>query len=140
MNFRNENLTFGQAIELVKEGKLISRKGWNGRNMFIFMRPADYLSVNMIVHQVKSLPQAVKNYFARKTDPDAPDRLDGESKIWFTPYLCMKAADGSIVNGWLASQTDMLSNDWMETDVNEILELEHWPVYPVDVDDRGTMA
>ena len=28
----------------------------------------------------------------------------------------MKAADDSIVNGWLASQTDMLSNDWMEVD------------------------
>jgi hypothetical protein len=25
----------------------------------------------------------------------------------------MKAADESIVNGWLASQTDMLSEDWM---------------------------
>ena len=25
----------------------------------------------------------------------------------------MKAADGTIVNGWLASQTDMLSEDWM---------------------------
>jgi hypothetical protein len=25
----------------------------------------------------------------------------------------MKAADGTVVNGWLASQTDMLANDWM---------------------------
>ena len=34
-------------------------------------------------------------------------------KIKFTAYLCMKAADGTVVNGWLASQTDMLANDWM---------------------------
>lgn len=32
--------------------------------------------------------------------------------VKFTAYLCMKAADGSIVNGWLASQTDMLAEDW----------------------------
>jgi hypothetical protein len=25
----------------------------------------------------------------------------------------MKAADGSIVNGWLASQTDILAEDWV---------------------------
>jgi hypothetical protein len=31
----------------------------------------------------------------------------------------MKAADGSIVNGWLASQTDMLSEDWVLVDPNE---------------------
>ena len=34
-------------------------------------------------------------------------------KIKFTAYLCMKAADGTVVNGWLASQTDMLASDWM---------------------------
>lgn len=34
-------------------------------------------------------------------------------KIKFTAYLCMKAADDTVVNGWLASQTDMLANDWV---------------------------
>lgn len=28
------------------------------------------------------------------------------------PYLCMRAADGKRVTGWLASQTDILSHDW----------------------------
>ena len=31
----------------------------------------------------------------------------------------MKAADGTIVMGWLASQTDMLSEDWVLVDPNE---------------------
>ena len=66
-------LNFGQAIEALKQGKRVARKNWNGKGMFIFMRPADELN---------------------------------------TAYLCMKAADGTIVNGWLASQTDMLSEDW----------------------------
>ena len=105
-------LTYGQALEAVKEGQLISREGWNGKGMFVFMRPADQLSVDTIVHKVKSVPDALKGHLARLTDPALPNRIDGDSMIQFTAYLCMKAADGSIVNGWLASQTDMLSSDW----------------------------
>lgn len=33
--------------------------------------------------------------------------------IKFDAYLCMKAADNTIVNGWLASQSDMLADDWV---------------------------
>lgn len=106
------NLTFGEAIEAAKEGKLIARSGWNGKNMFVFQRPEDNLEIDTIVHKVKSLPQAVKNHFANRCNPEDPQRLDGSFQIKFTAYLCMKAADNSIVNGWLASQTDMLSSDW----------------------------
>ncbi len=105
-------MNFGQALEALKEGKLVRRAGWNGKGMFIFQRPEDFLSVEMIVHTVKSLPQSVKGYFAERTDPRFIDRIDATDKVKFTAYLCMKAADGSIVNGWLASQTDMLSEDW----------------------------
>jgi len=34
----------------------------------------------------------------------------------FTPYICLWAADKSIVNGWLASQTNMLVTDWETVD------------------------
>lgn len=104
------DLTFGQALERLKEGKLVQRSGWNGKNMFIFMRPADVLDKNFIVSTVKSLPQALKNYYAASTEAD-------DTKVQFTAYLCMKAADGTIVNGWLASQTDMLAKDWVEVAV-----------------------
>lgn len=106
------NLTFGTALAAAKCGFLIAREGWNGKGMFVFMRPADELPVDTIVFQVKSLPRAVKDWFASQTNPSLPYRLDGETLIKFTAYLCMKAADGSIVNGWLASQTDMLATDW----------------------------
>jgi hypothetical protein len=106
-------LNFGQAVESAKAGNLIAREGWNGKGMFVFMRPSDELDVETIVHKVKSLPIALKGYFGNKTNPNDPQRLDGATKIKFTAYLCMKAADESIVNGWLASQTDMLAEDWM---------------------------
>ena len=34
---KTNNLTFGQAIEALKSGKRVSRKGWNGKGMFLFI-------------------------------------------------------------------------------------------------------
>ena len=105
------NVNFGTAIEAVKQGKLIAREGWNGKGMFVFQRPADELERDFIINTVKSLPQSVKDYYKRQESMDVTDN-PVEVKVKFTAYLCMKAADGSIVNGWLASQTDVLAEDW----------------------------
>jgi hypothetical protein len=97
-------LTYGQALEALKKGKRVSRAGWNGKGMFVFQRPADTLSASFISN-VKSLPDTVKTFLV----------LRG-GDVAFLAYLCMYAADGSIVNGWLASQTDMLAEDWCVLD------------------------
>lgn len=103
--------TFGQAIGSLKHGFLVRRKGWNGKGMFLFLRPWDSLKDGFIIDTVKSLPYNFKEWV--KAHPNA------EGERFFTQYICMKAADGSIVNGWLASQTDMLSEDWVLVDPNE---------------------
>lgn len=105
-----ENQNFGQAIEALKQGKRVARQGWNGKGMFIFERPADELEYSFI-EKVKSLPQSVKDFLRNKA-LSTEGSLSDLPKVTFGAYLCMYAADGSIVNGWLASQTDMLSNDW----------------------------
>lgn len=107
-----KNLPYGVALEAAKQGKLIAREGWNGKGMFIFMRPGDELQIDMIVNKVKSLPESFKKYVDQVMDDNSNPGEKGLGTIKFTPYLCMKAADGSVVNGWLASQTDMLSSDW----------------------------
>lgn len=110
------NLTYGEALEAAKNGKLIARKGWNGKGMFVFMRPEDSLHIDVVIDHVKSLPQSVKDFYLQDVLDDQGKRIypaDPSDKVKFTAYLCLKAADGSIVNGWLASQTDMLSNDWL---------------------------
>lgn len=91
-------------MEALKEGKRVSRKGWNGKGMFVFMRPADTLD-KAFVPKVKSLPDSVKSFLAQQ-----------ERDIEFLAYLCMWSADGKVVNGWLASQTDMLAEDWCTLD------------------------
>ena len=116
----NTALSFGEALELAKQGKMVQREGWNGKGMFIFMRPADELHVDMVIDKVKSLPDSVKEYFKQDVMSNSGERIypaDEDDKVKFTAYLCLKAADGTIVNGWLASQTDMLANDWVEISV-----------------------
>lgn len=98
-----ENLTFGQMIDQLNASPndcIAMRKGWNGKNMFIFIRPSDTLQIDFI-EKVKSLPKKVKEILIEKN-----------KSVEFLPYLCMFTADGKIVNGWLASQTDLLANDW----------------------------
>lgn len=41
-------MKFGEALEAVKEGKLIARSGWNGKGMFVFQRPEDWLSTMIV--------------------------------------------------------------------------------------------
>jgi hypothetical protein len=103
-------MNFGQAIEALKEGKLVTRPFWNGKGMFIFLRPGDSIQAGDI-SKIKSLPQSVKDWVEFE-DTKETGSEKGIWKIEFTPYICMKSADGKIVNGWLASQTDMLADDW----------------------------
>lgn len=100
-------LDFGWAICALKAGKLVTRKGWNGKGMFVFMRPGDALPEKFIIENVKSLPQSLKVYYKNN-----PVEWDNGGDIRFTPYLCMKNAQGEIMNGWAATQTDMLAEDW----------------------------
>lgn len=97
-------MSFGDAIEVLKQGGLVRRAGWNGKGMFLFIRPSDSLPVDFIVDKVKSLPASFKSWVS--------DNCETNDNIKFAEYICMKAADGSITNGWNAAQVDMLAEDW----------------------------
>ena len=107
-NVENQ-MSFGKALELVKNGKLVSRKDWVDEGKFIFIRPADEIDLETVVNVVKSLPQKVKDYYAQD-----PDFYFIEGKVEFTPYLCLKDENGRVVNGYTPSQEDLLSDDWVE--------------------------
>ena len=109
-NVENQ-MNFGKALELVKTGKLVSRKDWVYEGKFIFLRPLDRLDLEVVVNVVKSLPQKVKDYYAQELDFYFEEC---EGKVEFTSYLCLKDENGRIVNGWTPSQEDLLSDDWVE--------------------------
>lgn len=93
---RVNNLTFGLAIEAMKKGHKVARAGWNGKGMWIAISPG-----------YKGLDAA--NFWNEHNRKAA--ELNG-GKIDIPPYVTMKSADNKIICGWLASQTDILAEDW----------------------------
>ncbi len=106
---------FGIALKILKEGQMVQRIGWNGKGIFIFLRPADELNVEFVVDKVKSLPQRLKAYYLLDIINENGERVPvaEDDTVKFTAYFCLKSADGTIVNGWLPSQTDLLAEDWI---------------------------
>lgn len=94
-------MNFGQALECLKEGSKVCREGWNGKGMFI------YLVYGTVIHNEQLRHEAAKAL-------NAENEFNRGRDISINPHIDMKAADGSIVVGWLASQTDMLAEDWVE--------------------------
>ena len=94
-----DGMTFGMAIEAMKRGKKVARKGWNGKGMWLSV-PLTNGPAEIPYHNVWG-----------KHNGEYAHQNGGTVKVM--PYVTMKAADGSIVMGWLASQTDMLAEDWV---------------------------
>ena len=94
-----DGLSFGLAIEAMKSGKKVARKGWNGKGMWLCIP---------LVEGPKEIPATG---IWGKPNAEYAEQNGGTVKVM--PYITMKAADGSIVMGWLASQTDMLADDWV---------------------------
>ena len=113
-----ENLDFGQAIGALKKGKRAARESWSSKGMFIFMRPADQIRVDIVADDIKSLPDSVKNYYKQDCYDEKGNLLavDDDDVVKFTAYLCLKSDDGQIFNGWSPSQSDIFAEDWMILD------------------------
>lgn len=88
---------FGWAIGRLKSGAKVARSGWNGKGMFLIL---------------------VKGTDAIKPYPNTPYadvcEFKAQEKINILPHIDMYTAQGDMVCGWLASQTDMLAEDWEE--------------------------
>lgn len=90
--------SFGTALIALKQGKKVARKGWNGKGMFIYyVEPSEVSPADLRGAALKYVGYAQQSI---------------KDKIKIGGHIDMKAADGSIVVGWLASQTDMLAEDW----------------------------
>ena len=77
-------MTFGWALNCLKQGKAVARKGWNGKGIYIKLQTPD-------VNSKMTLPYIYIVTNGLVTDnPNAPK--------------------GTVP--WLASQTDMLAEDW----------------------------
>lgn len=84
-------LDFSTALVYLKSGYKVAREGWNGKGMFIFLVPGSTFKVNR--------PPLLGIY------------TEG-TEINYHAHVDMKTADNKVVP-WLASQTDLLAEDWM---------------------------
>lgn len=84
------SMNFGHALAAIMEGKRVSRSGWNGKNMFLFLVPGSVFKVNR---------------------PPLLGIYEEGTEVNYHGHIDMRTADGQIVP-WLCSQTDMQANDW----------------------------
>ena len=84
-------MKFEEALKELKNGSRIARKGWNGKGMFLFLVPGSTFKVNR---------------------PPLLGIYEEGTEINYHAHIDMKTAQGDIVP-WLASQTDMLAEDWI---------------------------
>lgn len=75
--------SFGRALEALKQGQKVARKGWNGKGMWL------YLAL---------------------TPPTTALEVD-DKRYGFLPYIEIKTVEGKMCP-WVSSQTDLLSDDW----------------------------
>lgn len=83
---------FGLAVEAMKHGKKVARAGWNGKGMYLYYVP-----------EGRYPPTTDAGHLIAATQKDG--------LVPYSPYIAMKTVPGHVVP-WLASQTDILADDW----------------------------
>ena len=95
-------MNFGETLAALKDGKKVAREGWNGKGMFLILAggytvPANDLRPNSPINA---------EFLAER----------GLTEMEILPHIDMWTVNSSgrqaYLAGWLASQTDMLSDDW----------------------------
>jgi hypothetical protein len=91
-------MNFGDALEALKAGKKVARAGWNGKGMWLVLVPGT--------------PRC-------ELRPGTPYHAAlGEGICEILPHIDMWTvnAEGrrAMLPGWVASQTDMLAEDWKQ--------------------------
>lgn len=85
-------MNFGDAITQLKAGQRVQRAGWNGKNMFL-----------IYVDGTKD---------AKLKEGTPYEKALNSNIVTINPHIDMYTATGEFQPGWLASQTDMLAEDW----------------------------
>lgn len=84
---KKELFDFGQAIKYLKDGKRVQRQGWNGKNQYI---------------------ELATNISYKNTNNET---INAEHEAIGNKAIAFVGTSGVQI-GWLASQADMLAEDW----------------------------
>lgn len=84
------DLSWGHALEVLKSGGAVARKGWNGKDMFVYL---------VGPNRYKAVTGVAKAYFGE------------EAEVPYSAYFAIKNVDGT-VSTWVPAVNDNLANDW----------------------------
>jgi len=87
-------VSFGEAVDLMKAGNKCAREGWNGKGMFV-----------IFVQGQKKVPLSPESAYAKVFPKRKAIDING--------HFDMYTAQRQMQPGWLASQTDIAATDWM---------------------------
>jgi Protein of unknown function (DUF2829) len=87
-------MSFGHAVDLLKTGARVARAGWNGKGMFLFLVHGSRFIVNRA---------PLLGIYPEGTE------------VSYRSHIDMKTVDDEVVP-WVASQTDILADDWVVVD------------------------
>lgn len=93
-------MDFGDALRALRRGERVARAGWNGRGMHLYL--FDELGITIVEDGDPATTPLPK---LGRPDPSEGRRVYERCIVMFT-------ADRKHQLGWLASQTDMLADDW----------------------------
>ena len=93
-------MKFGEAIAALKAGKKVAREGWNGKGMFI-LQAGGY---NVHKDNLRADGPITKEFLESR----------GVDEMIIQPHFDMWTAQNQYQTGWLASQSDMQANEWVE--------------------------
>lgn len=119
------NQTFGQAVEAMKQGKLVSREAWNKLEVFVFMQVPSEVPAE-IIQKMTSLPQEVKDKVIERGLP-----------LRYQNQLAMVYPDNNVY-GWVASPSDCLETDWCIHEAPTWGEQQHEAPFVVAGETVGT--
>ena len=93
-------MSFGMAVEALKFGLVIRRKGWNGKNIYVFKQvPA---TINMdVVPKMQSIPESAK-VLIRET----AEHID------YTSQCLIYNTKTGRADSWVPSISDIFAEDW----------------------------
>lgn len=96
------SLSFGEALDRLKRGHKLAREGWNGKGMWIAYTPGLVIPIKNATGE-GGMAHLIKEKLKKGE----------ETPVYVLPRIDMRTADGFLLIGWLASQTDMLACDWV---------------------------
>ncbi len=96
----SENLNFGEFIEILKQGVLVRRKGWNGKGLFVIKQVPAHIESD-VIPRMQSLPQSAKDRI-----------LKGKGFVDYTSQCLIYNENTGRADSWVPSVSDIFAEDW----------------------------